>query len=250
MRGGWKSGPHDTTTRGGRANERHERSARGDACGLGVRVGAAGRARHVHDAKASRAVVVPQQWGRRRPDQRGVLDRAENIRATTPATPSITRDAHIASVGRASHACGDVISAQDCFDTGQDTLIEFEVAPNDEAIAWLVQSASGSSTSGPLDCGKPALFTYGDRVLGCVDIQAVGKGGALSEKTQHCVIEPASELSTTKGTAGSPAAKPSTASTPSTKPTGTCNATASRPNRAASYFFLALALAALARRLR
>lgn len=86
------------------------------------------------------------------------------------------------------HACEDVIAAQDCFDTGQDTLLTFDVTAQPEAVAWLVTNEyAGASTLWPASCGNPAVYGGGE---GCFDLRAVGPGGALGEATSLCVPAP------------------------------------------------------------
>jgi hypothetical protein len=81
------------------------------------------------------------------------------------------------------HRCVQIISAQDCFDTGQDTLASFDI--QGEALAWVVQSDYlGESTVWPATCGAPAVF--GHAFADCFQVSALGRGGLLSSPVPAC----------------------------------------------------------------
>ena len=61
-----------------------------------------------------------------------------------------------------SPLCAAVLSGQDCFDTGQNTLISFEMA-GDEPVAWLIAETmrrESLSAIWPVECGMPSIFTH------------------------------------------------------------------------------------------
>jgi uncharacterized protein (TIGR03382 family) len=80
--------------------------------------------------------------------------------------------------------CGAEIQAQDCFDTGQDTLVHFELAAAD-AEAWLVD-AGGVQALWPSACAGPMLFTHRPVEATCYDVRTIGNGGLASEPTHRC----------------------------------------------------------------
>lgn len=103
------------------------------------------------------------------------------------ASPSTsTVDGHDLTAGLGDR-CTDVISAQDCFDTGQDTLLSFN-ASNPDAIGWLARRdiAEGSHLI-PARCDAPALFVHKPKERACYAITAIGAGGLLAEPKEYCV---------------------------------------------------------------
>lgn len=85
-----------------------------------------------------------------------------------------------------SHACADVISAQDCFDTGQNTLLTV-LTEDDDALGWVIKQERGAAAVWPARCGDPSLYSYADSVLdGCLLVRKIGPGGLLSEATRYC----------------------------------------------------------------
>jgi hypothetical protein len=94
---------------------------------------------------------------------------------------------HTSQPGFDDHPCADVISAQDCFDTGQDTLITF-YTDDDDAVGWLVQAESGGSqVLWPARCGDPSVYGYGTSALNaCYELRAIGPGGVASEPRHYC----------------------------------------------------------------
>jgi hypothetical protein len=109
--------------------------------------------------------------------------------AVQPATPTVLR--HQVGASPASmQGCREIIRSQDCIDTGV-TWIEFDVAPSTDAVAWVVQgSSAGVRTVSPGGCGEPAAYAQSMLAFGCYDVFAIGVGGKLSDKTQHCVEDP------------------------------------------------------------
>jgi len=94
----------------------------------------------------------------------------------------------VAGVQRASgydqSPCPDVVRAQDCFDTGQDTLFTFDVS-DPRAIGWLIRNEVW-----PARCGKPSYYGYHAPPQPCFDVRAIGTGGVLGDATQHCLEVP------------------------------------------------------------
>jgi hypothetical protein len=92
-------------------------------------------------------------------------------------------------MGYASHACTDVVSAQDCFDTGQDTLLTVQTDAED-ALGWVIKLEDhGSSAVWPARCGDPSLFSYGATVLSeCLLVRTIGPGGQLSPKAHRTYL--------------------------------------------------------------
>jgi hypothetical protein len=80
--------------------------------------------------------------------------------------------------------CAEEIRAQGCFDTGPNTLIHFEVSEA-AAIGFVV-----AGKLWPARCGSPAvyepLFSVPEGDQFCVDVQAIGPGGLITEPTQYC----------------------------------------------------------------
>ncbi len=106
--------------------------------------------------------------------------------ASAPAAPLVLGHATSSELG--GTGCPDVIAAQDCFDTGQDTLLRFSPAASD-AIAWLVRAEEGGYGAGlsPVSaCSAPALFIDDDRPLGCFELRSVGPGGIASSPSRFC----------------------------------------------------------------
>jgi hypothetical protein len=96
---------------------------------------------------------------------------------------------HTRATGRYdNHACADVISAQGCFDTGQNTLITV-LTDDDDALGWVIEfEERGWSAVWPARCGDPSLYSYADNMfLRCLLVQKIGPGGLLSEATKYCV---------------------------------------------------------------
>jgi hypothetical protein len=85
------------------------------------------------------------------------------------------------------HPCEEVVSAQDCFDTGQDTLLTVSTE-DDDALGWVIElEGRGTRAVWPARCGDPSLYSYADSVLhGCLLVRKIGPGGLLSEATQYC----------------------------------------------------------------
>jgi hypothetical protein len=76
--------------------------------------------------------------------------------------------------------CPEVVRAQDCYDTGPNVLLTFDVsAPR--AVGWLVDGRVL-----PARCGRPVAFVgrYGRDL--CFQIQALGPGGFESAATEYC----------------------------------------------------------------
>lgn len=84
--------------------------------------------------------------------------------------------------------CSAEIEAQDCFDTGPNVLIHFDVE-EPRAVGFVVDGALW-----PARCGHPALYrryfpsAAAGRPPTCFDLQAIGPGGLLSEATEYCVV--------------------------------------------------------------
>lgn len=95
---------------------------------------------------------------------------------------------HTTAMGFGSHACGEVISAQDCFDTGQDTLLTV-LTEDDDAIGWVIEVEGGyGGAVWPARCGGPSVYGYGPTLLqACALIRTIGPGGLLSEATRYCL---------------------------------------------------------------
>jgi hypothetical protein len=110
---------------------------------------------------------------------------------TAPLAPSAA--SYTTSAGfPTTHRCVKIISGQDCFDTGQNTLSTFSVTG--DAIAWLVQSDYlGQSTVWPRDCGQPAVFGQGFASDDCPEISAIGRGGLVSPAVRACQSLPAAD---------------------------------------------------------
>jgi len=126
-----------------------------------------------HDADAGEASSVRIAFG----TGSGPADRPPAPRVSSSST-SDTRPA--------TELCRKVLAAQDCFDTGQDTLLTFEVE-DDEAIAWLVlEDYLGESTVWPASCGEPSLMVGGAATVRCKDVSAIGPGGVLGATTRYC----------------------------------------------------------------
>ncbi|MDB4987298.1 MAG: hypothetical protein JWN04_2476 [Myxococcaceae bacterium] len=90
-----------------------------------------------------------------------------------------------AGVERASSiidsTCPEVVHAQDCFDTGQNTLLSFEVtAP--QVIGWIAEGKLW-----PAQCGSPALFiTEPVSTERCFEVQPLGPGGLIGDSVRYC----------------------------------------------------------------
>ena len=82
--------------------------------------------------------------------------------------------------GYAQATCPEVINAQACFDTGQDTLFTFDVTEA-SAIGWLVHRQLW-----PARCG-PAYFSYSAPPNPCFEVRAIGSGGLLGDATEYCL---------------------------------------------------------------
>jgi hypothetical protein len=171
---------------------------------------------------------------------------------SAPAEPTVRGDHETPGLSP-THACADVISAQGCFDTGQDATIELDIAPGTDAIAWLVHTDVGENTLWPATCGMPALVVHSTFGIGCADIQAVGKGGALSETTRYC-MEGGENVPTlgTSGGAGSTGAASNAGAGSDVEVNKGCSVIAVRSNRerARSYALCVLPLLALRARRR
>lgn len=84
-------------------------------------------------------------------------------------------------------ACPEVTNAQDCFDTGQSTLLSFDVEQPESALGWLLtNSYKGSSSVWPARCGRPSVYVRAPNT-DCYQVQWIGPGGQLSPAAQHCV---------------------------------------------------------------
>lgn len=91
----------------------------------------------------------------------------------------------------AKTTCPKVVAAQDCFDTGQNTDVQFPVRYADRALAFLVVADSGSANLWPASCGTaPLLRMHEDRAKGCYAVSSIGPGGFLSEPDRRCVGHP------------------------------------------------------------
>lgn len=134
----------------------------------------------------------------------------------------------------ASHACAAVIAAQDCFDTGQDTLLSLKLheTQSEATVGWLVQSPYlGSSAVWPARCGAPSLYIHRQQHL-CMQVQRIGAGGRLSEPVQHC-SDPTTDVPPMDADGGAPADTDSGA--PDNEPdTGTGGSTTKPDARAPS----------------
>lgn len=98
---------------------------------------------------------------------------------------------HTTAMQYRDHACADVISAQDCFDTGQDTLLTVQTQADDDALGWLIKREGRElGAVWPSRCGDPSLYDHSASLLQeCVLVSKIGAGGLLSEPTQYCPAE-------------------------------------------------------------
>lgn len=106
------------------------------------------------------------------------------------AAPSVSAPnigGHTTELGYVTHSCAQVVAAQDCFDTGQDTLLVV-LSEDDDALGWVIEPESGGpSAVWPARCGDPSLYGYGDTLLhSCVLVRKIGPGGLLSERARYC----------------------------------------------------------------
>lgn len=136
-----------------------------------------------------------------------------------PATrvPEAPIDAVQRSADRSTSTCLDIVNAGECFDTGQDVLLTFDVSsPN--AIGWLVHGKPW-----PARCGKPATYAYDSFAPGhCPQVAPIGPGGLLGPTQSYCPV----------------------ATTNKTADDGSCSASA-RSSRGGSGTALLLSLASL-----
>jgi hypothetical protein len=121
--------------------------------------------------------------------------------ADTPEPPHIARDEQRV-VRPSDTSCADVIGAQDCFDTGQDTLVRFDVDSTRETLGWLVRTAyEGASNVWPARCGQPGIYLHGPSSQ-CFHVQRIGAGGRLSAVVDYCAAGSVAAPGGAGGTAG------------------------------------------------
>ncbi len=104
--------------------------------------------------------------------------------------PAPTVNGSRKSVGvPADHACEDIIKTQDVFDTGQNTLLSFDVEVEGEEIGWLVfpHLDLGISLGGawPASCEEPTMYVSA-LARSCYDLHAIGPAGHVSAGTRYC----------------------------------------------------------------
>jgi hypothetical protein len=112
----------------------------------------------------------------------------EEDQGTPPLPPTV-----VAVTNRPMEAldatCHSILSAQDCYDSGQNTFLSASFA--DSPAAWLVRFRTangpiGLPTTWPASCGAPIVLTgAGPAALNdaCVIARSVGASGAISAPT-------------------------------------------------------------------
>jgi len=118
----------------------------------------------------------------------------QSVEATTQA-PVIASQAQDDLTYPLDSDCPEVINAQDCFDTGQSTMLRLQV--EGEAVLWLVQAVpDGEASSGglaqerwPFECGDPTVVGWrsaGEFEGGCYRVVAVDAAGNEAPSELFC----------------------------------------------------------------
>ena len=148
----------------------------------------------IHPGKLDASTAYTLELTFNRPDAETDTRRIEfttGDRAREPAlaAPTVTR-IRSARTGFTSHECAAVIQAQDCFDTGQNTLVTLELHDLDAPRAWLITTGyPGTSNVWPQRCGAPAIFSHNGPAP-CFEVSAIGDGGSLGDVARTCVAGP------------------------------------------------------------
>lgn len=176
----------------------------------------------------------------------------------SPVAPVVTQVAsEDSALDFTGEPCPAALAAQDCFDTGQDSLTRLTVS-GDEAVAWIVHALPGGEEPGPefgyelwpAECGSPTLVGHDTRGggAGCYFVTAVDAAGQQARSERFCIGGEAMPAGGGGDAAGEPGGdagvNPSAGSE-----AGGCSAAGGGPGAPVASL-LALALVALRRRRR